>query len=154
MFKSGTRRGLAAVVIVLAAAVVQLVGPSAAHAANPQCNGTGVLIRDYGGSGTYSAWIPAYGSSNFNCWLLRGSHNSGVGELQRALNYNFGGWDGYVWLADDDDFGGRTQAALRFAQTYWRNNIDPNVKVDGGYGSQTRNNLCWPMINGSGCIYY
>jgi hypothetical protein len=40
MFKSEARRGFAAAAIVRAAAVVQLVGPSAAHAANPQCDGT------------------------------------------------------------------------------------------------------------------
>ncbi|GIF96721.1 peptidoglycan-binding domain-containing protein [Catellatospora citrea] len=153
MFKSGARRGLAAAAIVLAAAVVQLVAPSAAQAANPQCDGAGVIIRTYG-SDSYSAWIPAYRSSNFNCWLLRGSHNSGVGHLQRALNHDFGDEPGYVMLNPDNDFGPKTEAALRFAQTFWRTHVDPNVKVDGGYGTQTRNLLCWPSMNSSGCIGY
>ncbi|GAB4052624.1 peptidoglycan-binding domain-containing protein [Catellatospora paridis] len=153
MFKSGARRGMAAAVIVLAAAVVQLVGPSAAHAANPQCDGAGVIIRNQSGD-PYSAWIPAYRSSNFNCWLLRGSNNSGVGHLQRALNYDFRGRKGYTLLDVDNDFGSKTEAALRFAQTYWHDNFDSTIKIDGGYGSQTRNMLCWPDMNGSGCVHY
>ena len=40
------------------------------------------------------------------------------------------------------------------AQTFWRNNVDSSVKVDGGYGTQTRNHLCWPVMTNNGCIFY
>ncbi|GAA2395208.1 hypothetical protein Cme02nite_55370 [Catellatospora methionotrophica] len=154
MFKSGARRVFTVTAIVLASAVVQLVGPSAAHAANPQCDGTGLIIRpdDYGG--THSAWIPGYRSSNFNCWLLRGSHNSGVGQLQRALNYNFRYFDGWVMLSEDNDFGPNTEAGLRFAQRWWHDHLDATIKIDGGYGSQTRNIMCWPAMNSGNCTHY
>ncbi|SNT58572.1 hypothetical protein SAMN05421812_11124 [Asanoa hainanensis] len=146
MVKSKVLRWLAVAVV---AAGLHVLAPGAAHAATPQCNGSGVLIRNGN-----SAWIPAYQSSNFNCWLGRGSHNSGVGELQRNLNDIWGGTPGYTMLSVDNDYGPRTESMVRFAQQQYKNDDRPWVSVDGGYGPQTRGLICWTTFNTNACITY
>jgi murein L,D-transpeptidase YcbB/YkuD len=98
-----------------------------------------------------AAWVPAYHSSNFDCWLARGSRNAGVGRLQRMLNDVWGSHtsEGYRILAVDNDYGANTQAMVKWAQRQY------GIGDDGVYGPQTRNSICWTSFSPEGyCIWF
>lgn len=144
------RHRLAAVLATLTTTVMLTIGLSVvatpAHAATTKCDGTGLLVSGY--DGTTAAWIPAYHSSNFNCSLSRGAHNSGVGWLQRSLNSIWTGTPGYTPLVVDNDFGGNTQKMLTWAQRQY------GITADGIYGAQTRGAICWLAFNANACVWY
>lgn len=47
-----------------------------------------------------------------------------------------------------------TEAAPRFAQTFWHADVDSMVTVDDCCGPQARDHLCWPAINSTGCLFH
>ncbi|NUT03799.1 MAG: hypothetical protein HOV76_09990 [Hamadaea sp.] len=119
-----------------------------AEAALPHCNGAGVYISTWWGAPGATAWIPAYVTStfDFNCLLNRGDHNSGVGELQRKLSGIYGQYLGPTGV--DNDFGGYTLTALRNVQSA------PGISVDGEYGPQSRDHICWRWTGSdNSCIW-
>jgi hypothetical protein len=120
----------ALLIVVLPAALLG-VSTSAADAAEVHCNSFTSVWR----SGSLYFHVPSVGSGsgNYNCVLARGDHNVGVLALQESLNacYQQG-------LAPDSDFGGRTEQAVRNAQTQINNLAGaPLLGVDGRFGPKT-----------------
>ena len=112
--------------VLLAAVTIPVVAPGLAHAA-PDCNSfTTYPLGDIGGY----VRVPTIGwdTGAITCELGRGNFGDAVRVLQVSLRNCY-----FQNIADDRDFGPRTQAALRVAQRELR------VPDDGRYGPQTRN---------------
>jgi hypothetical protein len=103
-----------------------------AHAATPTCNTT----AGYESPLHLDTWapIPVYRSGNnaptARCNLVRGTNGEAVKALQRTINncFNF-----TEKLREDGDFGGRTEALLKAAQS------TAGTTPDGKYGWNTLN---------------
>ena len=108
--------------------------------ATPTCNTSGI---DFGPDGSVIIEIPVFSSSSgetSNCNMVRGTHSVAVLQLQESLNACYG-----KGLAEDSDFGGLTQTALRQVQAA------EHITADGQYGPQTRDHMCHKYINGTEC---
>jgi hypothetical protein len=115
--------------------VLTVVPASPAQAALPTCTGT-----TYGElwNGAWSDIVPAAGG-DYRCRLSRGNTGEGVRALQMNLNACFnatmlyaapGHW--WAWLAEDGQFGPKTEQALREVQWFL------GISSDGIYGGDTR----------------
>jgi Putative peptidoglycan binding domain len=126
-----------AVVVLVAALGIALTPAASASAASVSCTGT-TFVGNVG-----VTEVPSVGNDtdNLNCVLGVGNHSNAVAALQRALNACYG-----AGLKVDSDFGTKTQAAVRHAQTV------ENISHDGVYGPQTRDHLHWPDLIFGGCF--
>lgn len=113
-----------------------------ALAAAPTCNNTTTMLN---------VVLPAH-DGDIYCGMSRGAHSAAVGSLQQTLNICY--WSGSVTrghvstfgtrLVEDNDFGGKTKAALMSAQA------SAGAAVDGEYGPETRGTILFPTDTASG----
>lgn len=98
-------------------------------AAEVECTGfTNVSV----GGGWY-LHVPSAGSGNYNCVVVRGMNGLSVLVVQESLNACFG-----QGIAEDRDFGGNTEQAVKNAQTQINRNAGSHVlDVDGRFGPKT-----------------
>jgi peptidoglycan hydrolase-like protein with peptidoglycan-binding domain len=136
-------RGISASAVLAAAALsvggVALAQPALAA---PTCNNTTIMLN---------VELPAYNGDIF-CGMSRGAHSAAVGSLQETLNICY--WSGSATrghvpafktrLVEDNDFGGKTKAALMSAQA------SAGAAVDGEYGPETRGTILFPTDTASG----
>jgi peptidoglycan hydrolase-like protein with peptidoglycan-binding domain len=124
-------------IAVFAALAVTLAGvffaAAPAQAAVPNCNDwtprdTPMLYPDNSGD-FIMARLPSYGLTNTKCGLYQGSYGVAVEYLQNTLNDCF---DLSQVLEEDGDFGPRTKAMLKEAQS------KVGTTADGAYGPKTR----------------
>jgi hypothetical protein len=107
--------------------------------ATPTCNTSNIDGR----ADQVAVEVPWFSSSSLetdSCNMVRGTHSEAVRQLQRSLNTCY-----HKGLAEDADFGGHTETALRQVQTA------EHIRSDGQYGPQTRDNMCHAIINDGGC---
>ena len=133
------RASLASLAAVAALAVPALVvgGPGTASAqvasktvaAEVACTGfTNVSV-----GGDWYLHVPSVGSGNYNCVVVRGMHSLPVLVVQESLNACFG-----QGIAEDRDFGGNTERAVKNAQTRINQDWGSHVlDVDGRFGPKT-----------------
>ncbi|WP_405764864.1 peptidoglycan-binding protein [Streptomyces sp. NBC_01538] len=133
------RASLASLAAVAALAVPALVvgspGTASAQvasktvAAEVACTGfTNVSV----GGGWY-LHVPSAGSGNYNCVVARGMNGLPVVVVQESLNACFG-----QGIAEDRDFGGNTERAVKNAQTRINQDWGSHVlDVDGRFGPKT-----------------
>ncbi|MEU3342010.1 peptidoglycan-binding domain-containing protein [Streptomyces sp. NPDC002144] len=98
-------------------------------AAEVECTGfTNVSV----GGGWY-LHVPSAGSGNYNCVVVRGMNGIPVLVVQESLNTCFG-----QDIAEDRDFGGNTERAVKNAQTAINETWSTaKLKVDGRFGPKT-----------------
>ncbi|WP_128376494.1 peptidoglycan-binding domain-containing protein [Streptomyces cavernae] len=115
--------------VALAAGLV--VVPATTASAVPHCS------KEVYRSGIF---LPAASNNALDCNMGRGSNSNAVRALQFNLNmcYNAG-------LAQDGDFGGATERALKAAQR------KEKVAADGVYGPNTRRAMTW-LRDSAGCV--
>jgi hypothetical protein len=109
--------------------VIPVASPGVAQAAS-DCNS----FTTYTVTGGFMR-VPTIGwdTGAYNCELGRGNFGDAVRVLQVSM-WRCMGQD----IADDRDFGPKTEQALRNVQTRLNESYDPDIAVDGRYGPQTR----------------
>jgi hypothetical protein len=103
--------------------------------AESSCTGCSV----YRGQAGNFIEVPTIGNATRrdNCLLGVGNDSNAVAILRISLNNCYG-----RHLAVDSNFGPKTQAAVRYAQSI------EHIAVDGVYGPQTRDHLKWAAFSG------
>ncbi|HEX9542896.1 MAG TPA: peptidoglycan-binding domain-containing protein [Streptosporangiaceae bacterium] len=134
----------AALAVASGIAVLPALTSATPASAAVSCTGTS-LVADRGG--LFEVRVPTVGNGtgNDNCQLGLGNDNVAVGRLQIALNQcNSRAFS--PPLAVDNNYGTKTQTAVRKVQAYW------GVPVDGIYGPTTRHAMAWPVAGSNGGV--
>jgi hypothetical protein len=132
----------------MAALLTVAVGPVLAQPASAlvPCTSTSVFVH-----GTVHFSIPTDKGST-NCMLAKGNNSAAVKSLQSDLNLCYStttSLPGSIKsfspkLTVDGDFGTKTMAALKAAQSNYA-----GIAHDGVYGPQTRKTIVFPVDDGS-----
>jgi peptidoglycan hydrolase-like protein with peptidoglycan-binding domain len=104
-------------------------------AAMPTCNSVASF---------HEAWVPYYNGtpSTVDCNMARGYNSAAVQQLQRTLNLCY-----HEHLAEDGNFDGATETALRRAQR------KAGTTPDGQYGRETRKVILHESTSGGRCVH-
>ncbi|MEV4413241.1 peptidoglycan-binding domain-containing protein [Catellatospora sp. NPDC049609] len=128
----------------VAATVLSVAAP--AQAATPTCNASGTVTA---ADGYTHINIPMYyvastNTRNYTCLLSVGNSSNAVYTLERTLKEQYG-----YNITVNTAFTTETKNALLDLQAELCCGLD----VDGVYGPQTRDALCWVQVGGGGCMF-